>query len=442
MIKGVLCCVIVLSVCSTLSVFAQKKMSKIHLDTGQFNTIILWSINGEPRRVESREVSNSPKIKQTNPQVSVKRLAIDGRIDTIDYGLNSILTYDLHKPVAYNAQSPVASVNLRTADIAEIKILPKNTYFHGLYESGILALGVNGGEYDHSSEAQQDGGTLYYEELTTKVWKVNSRTENAELLFDINDRLPVSEDADINRVYHTTDLDNLLIETSIYESTDRYDVKYFLYNTVSDEVSKFKAFENLDINFESVRSRDSFYDMTGLFIFVPVSQHNYNEVILNKKKPFNKVLLFDRNFNYLQECLPRKMQIVGYNYEKDTAVSVNLRSELDIKNSRWDEHVAEAIIAYPLTIDIEKVLYAIYRNQELSSYDIRRLSQEQLRLAKNMVFARHNYQFDSPYYQAFFNLFDFYRTEDMRKARTKTMEGKLSYHDMRNLKLLNDNIRN
>ena len=77
-----------------------------------------------------------------------------------------------------------------------------------------------------------------------------------------------------------------------------------------------------------------------------------------------------------------------------------------------------------------------------ADYDLDPLNKQQLQLAKNMIFAHHNYyQFKDPYYQAFFNLFDFYNTEEMRKSRTQTMEGKLSRNDAQNSRLINQTIR-
>lgn len=98
-----------------------------------------------------------------------------------------------------------------------------------------------------------------------------------------------------------------------------------------------------------------------------------------------------------------------------------------------------------MTYIFEKALYAIYHNQELSQalYDseFRQLDYHQLSILKNMVFAKHNYAFDSEFYQAFFNLFDFYDSEENRKNRTKDINKNLSYHDVQNLEKIKQALK-
>ncbi|MBL6445366.1 YARHG domain-containing protein [Fulvivirga sp. 29W222] len=61
--------------------------------------------------------------------------------------------------------------------------------------------------------------------------------------------------------------------------------------------------------------------------------------------------------------------------------------------------------------------------------DLNKLNEEDLSILKNVVFAKHNYGFSSEFYQAYFNLFHFYNTDEKRKNRTKDILGLLTKSD-------------
>ena len=420
--------------------FAQQlPINFVHLDTTEeFHTTFLNSVDGRITRTDYASVLES----LYEPEKETIRLfSPEGRVDTIPEFIvpnPSDFRFRFDEPAIYfNDSANAVRFDLKnyTQEVI-LDELPENSWFWGRMNDDFVCLEANGGEVDRSNEVQHDGGTLYYEDMMMKGFLLDLQG-NTKRLFDIEqDGWPISEYHDVGRLIYPNDGDKIVVEASIYESGGRSDGMFFLVDINNGSVSKLDKLNEFTEGGNKYLTQE-FFDVTGNYLFVPAKNYGFSV-----DNPYSKVLLFDNNFNYLQECLPRKMQIVGYNYESDTAVSINLRSTLDIKKSRWDDHLVEAIIAYSLTVDIEKVLYAIYRNQELSSYDIESLDQEQLQLAKNMVFARHNYQFSSSYYQAFFNLFDFYNTEAVRKTRTKTMEGKLSYHDNRNLELFERYIRN
>lgn len=401
-----------------------------HIDTTEgFHTTFLNSVDGKVTRTDYASILESlykPEKK------TIRIFTAEGRIDTLTKSLFHNPKYCFDEPALYyNDSAKIIRLDLKDYTQEKILDLPEYHAFWKKLNDGFLCLKINGGEFEHDGK---DGGMLYYEQMAMKSILLDQKG-NSKILFDIEkDGWPVSSDHDIGDLICFSDGDKIAVETAIEESGGRWKHQYFL---IDIENRKLINFDKLNEYTEGSNKyiTDEFFDVTGKYLFVPAEETMHGETLRSK------VLLFDHDFNYLQECLPRKMRIMGYNYEQDTAVSVNLHSKLDVRESRWDDHLVKAIIAYPLTVHIEKTLYAIYHNQQLSRYDLEQLNRQQLQLAKNMIFARHNYQFDSPYYQAFFNLFNFYNTEEMRKTRTRTMEGKMSINDVQNSRLINQVIR-
>lgn len=96
------------------------------------------------------------------------------------------------------------------------------------------------------------------------------------------------------------------------------------------------------------------------------------------------------------------------------------------------EDGTKKIIETPTSFELEQLLYKVFEDVEVD-IDYNEISKFELGIIKNMIFAKHNYAFDNPYYQAYFNLFSFYNTDEMRKARTKDVNNKLSEADKANL---------
>jgi hypothetical protein len=65
-----------------------------------------------------------------------------------------------------------------------------------------------------------------------------------------------------------------------------------------------------------------------------------------------------------------------------------------------------------------------------------RCSQHELDILRNTVFARYNYKFNSEFYQAYFNYYGFYRSEEKRRNRVKNVDHLLTASDKNNLRLI------
>lgn len=137
-----------------------------------------------------------------------------------------------------------------------------------------------------------------------------------------------------------------------------------------------------------------------------------------------------------EPVIKRKFDLKGWNYENDSINSYNFVSHLDQPKYKGGKTLTKVIIPYKLSYPLEILMYKVYHGREVEKQTVQKLGLYELLILKNMVFAKHNYAFDKPFYQAFFNLFDFYNSDEMRKARTKEVSPLLSEVDKKNLKLI------
>ncbi|MDR2125342.1 MAG: YARHG domain-containing protein [Prevotellaceae bacterium] len=114
----------------------------------------------------------------------------------------------------------------------------------------------------------------------------------------------------------------------------------------------------------------------------------------------------DNNFNIIQPTLTPNMY---YNEFTNTITSYkNLyyyRNSCIKEKNKKDKSVW---IACKFTLAFDKALSDIYNNTLLEKTTVEKFDEWELDKLKNMVFAKHGYQFQSEYLQAFFNLIDFY----------------------------------
>jgi hypothetical protein len=89
-------------------------------------------------------------------------------------------------------------------------------------------------------------------------------------------------------------------------------------------------------------------------------------------------------------------------------------------------------VACKFTLPFDKALYDIYHNVSLEKSNVEKFDNWELNKLKNMVFAKHGYQFESEYLQAFFNLFDFY----YYISKKDNVNDLLTLEDKKNLDLI------
>ena len=150
---------------------------------------------------------------------------------------------------------------------------------------------------------------------------------------------------------------------------------------------------------------------------------------LGKTTSRDQYILNDK-FELISECLYRDYEIYGYEYTNNVRKKAFLESQLDNGEKK--------ILTQPILGGLEILFYKIYHNKEIKKEDLSNKNLFHLKLMKNMVFAKHNYKFDTKYYQAFFNQYYFY--SEKRDSRTKKVNSLLTDIDKHNLKLIKEEI--
>jgi hypothetical protein len=149
---------------------------------------------------------------------------------------------------------------------------------------------------------------------------------------------------------------------------------------------------------------------------------NYREgVELNTKS-----ILFTANIEPVGEILLRNTP-TGLNMKKGKFSGYFLSAHLD--NDFY------AAFYYELNPTLELAMYKAFHNGILTQQDIKGLSKKELGILRNLLFAKHNYQFDSLYYQAYFKTLDFY-VQLGRDSRTKNINHLLTEVDKANIALI------
>ena len=255
-----------------------------------------------------------------------------------------------------------------------------------------------------------------------KIHKYNPRTRKLSVFLDLTDELKTREDKKDIGVFEFIDHQNYVsIAIGRCNSTGilwREDYVYSFENKnfyKSNGTEFLKKTKNKILGYGPIK--DIYLD--GRYYGGYYKKYKYNEIIV-----------FDENLERRGKTLTKTNEIKGYNIQNSKVKSINLESQLDTKK--------QVIIPVALTYKLDHLLYKIYAGEKISKSSLTGYGPFELGILKNMVFAKHNYGFDTPYYQAFYNLYRVYR--DKMDSRTKDMNGKLTEADKKNLNLIKAEI--
>lgn len=208
---------------------------------------------------------------------------------------------------------------------------------------------------------------------------------------------------------------NEIMATIRYCYDGCYNYHYFLVDLITKEIKEM-TLNNKDPNNE---------------LYVIDILKNDNSCFLAEEfsnKIANQYFICDKNFKEISKALYHPINDIGRNYKNGKYISDNIRVGLD--NGKI------IIITYKFSLRLERSFYRIYKNQELLKEDIKQCSKYELNLSKNMLFAKYNYKFTDVFYQAYFNMFEFYNTEEKKKTRLAKVEHLFTEIDRKNLKTI------
>jgi hypothetical protein len=216
----------------------------------------------------------------------------------------------------------------------------------------------------------------------------------------------------ISRIINFPNTNEVLIETGyVYYGDEITNIQYHIYN----EADKTLTFaKNNDVIKENIEHQwMEFCDITEKSVF-------FQECIINSTGDiFSKKLYL--NYGGMN----------GFVITKGEIKQFILCSQLDSEDGKKDRNA----VLIPFIPDSfkEKAMYEIYENIELTAEDLQRFDAFDLRLLRNMIFAKHNSVFKDKFLQAYFNLYGFY---SYNKNRLTNVNHLLTPTDKKNLELI------
>jgi predicted choloylglycine hydrolase len=126
--------------------------------------------------------------------------------------------------------------------------------------------------------------------------------------------------------------------------------------------------------------------------------------------------------------------MAGYDFINKQPSGINYRSSLDNKFN--------VIVPYKFSVPQELAMLKVFYDTLLTLQELAGFGKYELSVLRNLVFAKHNYKFEAEFWQAYFNLFEFYRSDEKRKSRTKDVERQFSLIDKKNLEMIRKREKN
>ena len=244
----------------------------------------------------------------------------------------------------------------------------------------------------------------------------------------------------------------LLVKTALTEAGASFDCVYYFVDMFSGKVEKlpFSHFEELiveprvHLKKNPLVRLDTFsIDIEKMYRDVSDSvgyltcRFPYEEKIdktHSKSKRYQQdAFVVDKNFNLMDRALQRQISIQYPIYENGKKTWNVISSQTDSSKS--------CFFKIKLNYALEKAFYNIYHNTRMSQKSLQGFDKYELMLLKNFVFAKHNYGFNNPFYQAYFNTFIFYSDEQKKKSRKKNVDNLLTNSDRSNLAILQKAVK-
>ena len=250
---------------------------------------------------------------------------------------------------------------------------------------------------------------LYYSECASLYIR---NLEDEKIIDSVHISAIANKDAYcISRIITFPSTNEILIETGyVYYGDEITDIQYYIYNEVS---KKLNLAENNDVIKENIEHMWlASYDVSGEYAF-------FDEYIMRSTRDiFSKKLRLSDGISGFVISEGKIKQLLKYSYLNP------------IENKERGNLVLIPFVPDPFK---EKSMYEIYENIELKAQDLQRFDVFDLRLLRNMIFAKHYYAFKDKFLQAYFNLYNFYH---YKKNLLTDVNHLLTPIDKKNLELI------
>ena len=344
-----------------------------------------------------------------NENVDEIRLRVDGKI------IDSLLLdrYDGRIPFCYNG-NVYFGVDLRD----------RTTSYYRIHNDNFEKVNAKFYRDDFQNQA------FTIDSTKTKLFVINPITEEQTLVYDFcknNNGLYITEYGDYNKYIHhgyvwfiSKDMVFLALCDS-YFADDAITNYYLISNGKAKDITDYFLDGN-DIEMVNIDN----YVGNDIRIF-----HDCVNAISN---------IYTIDFSDKYQVLGMWDNKVGINYDN----GINFYYMLTILNdSDYDarpiKYGTEVIIPYKFNPQLEIQMYRAYNDTLLSEADIEGLGKYELGILRNLLFAKHNYAFKSEFYQAYFNMYEFYKPffpEEKRTTRKTNVDNELTANDKANIALI------
>ena len=277
----------------------------------------------------------------------------------------------------------------------KIEILGKSRY---------SVVGIHGKTFIDGEEKKGE-----YIDIEPHIPKINMRASmNGVIIDSVDFSSFIVPNSGVIKTAKLSD-ESYLVTTAVTYAGGIEGYKYFLYS-YKDGIRGYEDFDDREFYFvNSSDGRDLFF------------REEWNGKVIYR---FNKETFIHDSICY------RQLSPKGLNIVDGRTVAYFFESRLN-KNTKGFKK-QKVVISSKLYYELEKAIYKVVQGEMLSNRDMKQLELYDLEVLKNTVFAKYHYDFDSPYYQAFFNLYSFYDGEN----RTKKMDGLLTAIDLENLSII------
>jgi len=260
-----------------------------------------------------------------------------------------------------------------------------------------------------------------------KLYRLNPYTGLKEkLICDLDliykDSIRLFELDQIQILYELNE-DNILIETGYCEHGGCEHINYFICDTRSGSVKRL----------HHIYRREYDNATNDLIFFYSDNKQKYHLGEYGdygvRNEEHKGYFIFDGDLKVISRALPRYAENIGFNYVKGKIDSYNIKSRLD------DER--KVIVPYKLDFSLERSMLRIHDDQLMLPEDVRLLDSYAGNILKNFVYAKHNFKFIDIFYEAYFNLFDFYGNDSKKISRLTNVDKLLTPMDSKNLEIIN-----
>ena len=280
-------------------------------------------------------------------------------------------------------------------------------YFYD-YQNDTLSIFSYNLQANHLSQKLRISNELKYEVLhidetsiyladdsyfSHKIYKYHISENKLSTILDLSDKVP-----DYYRLTKLSVLynnENVLLEYGKFEGDLVIDLKYFLLDVKNESIKVIsQKFKNINLLVNGLEYC-VFDDKNHTYC---VGSMIYRDYGLSSQDDF----ILDSEFNIIGRALAKYIYPEGYKILNGKLQRYFIKHE-DFKENR-------RMISYELNTDLEELFYKIYKNKEINSGELERLSDEELRLTANFIFAKYGYDFhDNLDLNFYFNLYRFYR---------------------------------